>query len=341
MRSFLKPFGQLAILGLALTMPAYATLDASIDDSTVMVGGDVKLRLMPLGASITNGKGSDDGNGYRKALRDLLVADGNEVDMVGTRESGDMDDNQHEGWDGLRIDQVLEKAKLSVPEQLPNLITINTGTNDCVQDYDIEHAANRTEELLKYLWKASPQATLILSTLLVNGDSDIEERVLEVNKQLKVLAGTMTAESRKVILVDMHSSDGPQTDDLVDGTHPDSEGYQKMAELWFRGIEDAATRGWLMSPQALPSDATSTGASTAASATASSVATTPGASNGSTTATGALETASEVVSEEQAQSTTDAAPAAQASEDGSKAPQVAGCPSVALILALGTLVLLI
>lgn len=291
---------------------------------------------MPLGASITDGKGSDDGNGYRKALRDLLVADGNKVDMVGSRESGDMDDNQNEGWNGLRIDQVLEKAKASVPKLLPNLITINVGTNDCVQDYDIENAAGRMEEMLRYLWKTSSKATVILSTLLVNGDSDVEERVLEVNKQFKVLAENMTAESRKVILVDMHSSDGPQEADLVDGTHPDSAGYQKMAELWFKGIEDAASRGWLESPEVLPTDVTSTIASTI-----SSPSTTPGVSNGSTSATGALETATAVVDDKEAQSTTDAASAAQSSEDGSKAPQAAGCPAVALILAIGTLVLLI
>ncbi|KAH7022917.1 SGNH hydrolase-type esterase domain-containing protein, partial [Ilyonectria destructans] len=334
MRSLLKPLGQLAVLGLALTVPAYATRNDNIDDAKVMVGGNVELRLMPLGASITDGKGSDDGNGYRKTLRDLLVADGNKVDMVGSRESGDMDDNQNEGWNGLRIDQVLEKAKASVPELLPNLITINVGTNDCVQDYDIENAAGRMEEMLRYLWKTSSKATVILSTLLVNGDSDVEERVLEVNKQFKVLAENMTAESRKVILVDMHSSDGPQEGDLVDGTHPDSAGYQKMAELWFKGIEDAASRGWLESPEVLPTDATSTMIST------TSPSMTPGASNGSTSATGALETASAVVDDKEAQSTTDAASAAQSSEDGSKAPRTAGCPAVALILAIGTLVLL-
>ncbi|KAF7544762.1 hypothetical protein G7Z17_g9700 [Cylindrodendrum hubeiense] len=335
MRSLLMPLGQLAVVGLALTVPAYATRDDTIDDARVLVGGNVDLRLMPLGASITNGKGSDDGNGYRKALRDLLVADGNEVDMVGSLESGDMDDNQNEGWNGLRIDQVLEKAKASVPERLPNLFTINVGTNDCLQDYDIEHAGDRMEEMLKYLWNASPLASIILSTLLVNGDADIEERVLEVNKQLKVLAEQMAAESRKLILVDMHSSDGVQEEDLVDGTHPDSAGYEKMAKLWFNGTEDAASRGWLQSPQVLPSGGTSTTAST----TAPSASTTPGASNGTASATGTLDTATAVVNDKEAQSTTDAAP--QVSEDGSKAPQAAGCPAVALILALGTLVILI
>ncbi|KAK7424912.1 hypothetical protein QQX98_000188 [Neonectria punicea] len=331
MWSLLNSLGQLAVLGLALTSSAYAVSDKKIDDFRVMVGGNVDLRLMPLGASITSGKKSDDGNGYRKYLRDLLVADGNKVDMVGSLDSGDMDDNQNEGWDGLRIDEVLVKAKASVPERLPNLITINAGTNDCVQNYDIEHAADRMEEMLKYLWSASPKATIILSTLLVNGDSDVEEKVLDVNEQLKNLTDEMAAASRKVILVDMHSSDGPQKGDLVDGTHPDSAGYSKMADLWFKGIEDAASRGWLESPEALDGDDTSTATPSAS--------TTPGASNTTIAETDALQTATGVVNQEE-QSSTDA-PSSQSPQDGSKAPQAAGCPAVALILAIGTLVLLI
>lgn len=53
----------------------------------------VPLRIMPLGASITWGTESEDGNGYRKVLRDSLVTAGFAVDMVGSQKSGDMEDN--------------------------------------------------------------------------------------------------------------------------------------------------------------------------------------------------------------------------------------------------------
>ncbi|KAH6898667.1 SGNH hydrolase-type esterase domain-containing protein [Thelonectria olida] len=333
MQSSMKQFWRLAALSLTLTTSAAASSDESIDDSKILVGGNVDLRLMPLGASITRGKGSEDGNGYRKYLRDLLVADGNDVDMVGTQKSGSMNDNEHEGWDGLRIDQVYEKAQKSVPERLPNLITINAGTNDCAQDYDIDGAADRMLEMLEFLWDASPKASIILSTLLVNGDSDIEERVLEVNKQLTTLGKNMTAKSKKLILVDMHSSDGPQEDDLVDGTHPNSDGYEKMAKIWFEGIEEAASRGWLESPQVL---------STASSST-SSATSTPGGSNATKSDTVASETAN-VGGEKGSngdfiQSTTQSASSSQETQDGSRASRAGGYPTIALILALSTLVL--
>ncbi|WYZ35166.1 hypothetical protein EsH8_I_001442 [Colletotrichum jinshuiense] len=221
-------------------------------DFNILVGGNVSLRIMPLGASITYGLTSSDGNGYREKLRNLLVADGNPVDMVGSHPNGTMEDNENEGWSGFRIEQVLAKAKVSVPTTLPNLVLINAGTNDCVQNFDTANASARVLEMLEYIWDTSRRASIVLSTLLVNGNANTEACVLQVNEQYKKLVEEQQAKSKKVVLVDMHSDKGPLKSDLVDGTHPSDEGYGKMANIWFEGIKDAASRGWLESPQALP-----------------------------------------------------------------------------------------
>lgn len=54
---------------------------------------DEYLRILPLGASITQGVGSSTGNGYRKPLRDKLRSEGWLVNMVGTKQDGNMVDN--------------------------------------------------------------------------------------------------------------------------------------------------------------------------------------------------------------------------------------------------------
>ncbi|KAK1979293.1 GDSL-like Lipase/Acylhydrolase [Colletotrichum cereale] len=221
-------------------------------DFNILVGGNVSLRIMPLGASITFGQASTDGNGYREALRNLLVADGNPVDMVGSHPNGTMADNDNEGWPGFRIDQVLDKAEASVPATLPNLVLINAGTNDCVQSFDTDNAAARTLEMLEFIWTTSKRASVVLSTLLPNGNPTTEACVLRVNEQYKALVEEQQALSKKVVLADMHSDAGPLASDLVDGTHPSDAGYVKMANLWFASIKDAASRGWLEAPQALP-----------------------------------------------------------------------------------------
>ena len=54
--------------------------------------GNFYLRVMPLGASITEGVASSDGNGYRKWLRDTLRYNGWQVNMVGSKQNGNMKD---------------------------------------------------------------------------------------------------------------------------------------------------------------------------------------------------------------------------------------------------------
>jgi len=66
------------------------------EDATGLTTRDAKdfyLRIMPLGASITEGSRSSDENGYRKLLRQQLRWKGWKVNMVGTKNEGTMSDN--------------------------------------------------------------------------------------------------------------------------------------------------------------------------------------------------------------------------------------------------------
>jgi len=89
--------------------------------------GGPTLRILCLGASITFGYKSSDGNGFRYGLRKKLVESGQTVNMIGSRSSGTMADNQVEGWEGFRIAEVGLKAELSLP-QLPNVVCIHVGS---------------------------------------------------------------------------------------------------------------------------------------------------------------------------------------------------------------------
>ena len=201
---------------------------------------------MPLGGSITYGQCSSHGNGYRSLLHDLLIKDGYEVDIVGSRNHGSMSNNAHEGWRGFRIEQIAKKAEKSVPRYLPNLFTLNAGSNDCLQDFALDRAEERVRALLERLWDCAPGSTVLLSTLLVCASLRTEMRVLRFNENLRLLAEKLAEERRRLVLVDMHGSDGPGVADLsADGVHPNDEGYEKMAVKWFEGVREADERGLL------------------------------------------------------------------------------------------------
>jgi lysophospholipase L1-like esterase len=196
-----------------------------------------------LGASITYGVASTDKNGYRLALRQNVTAEGNAVNMVGNVKSGSMLDNENEGWSGYIIDQVLAKAQDSVARWKPNVITLNVGTNDCARNIDVPNAGKRMEALLEVIWTESPNSTVILSTVLVNGNANTEKNAVVVNEQYTALAKALRSSGRKVVLVDMRGPGGVLATDLADGTHPNDYGYGKMAVIWTKGLRQASTEG--------------------------------------------------------------------------------------------------
>ncbi|KAI0853119.1 carbohydrate esterase family 3 protein [Daldinia vernicosa] len=241
--------------GLALPMPESSQPNYGLPQRNALTprakkgfGNGVPLRIMPLGASITFGFGSSDNNGYRKDLRDKLEAAGNKVNMVGNNPSGTMKDNDTEGWKSYTIDQVRDKANTSVPKYKPNVVLVNVGTNDCVQNKDVPNAGARLRTLLDALYAESPKATVILSTLLVNRDPDVQARVEDYNAQLKKVGDSLQRDGKKrLVVVDMQSDNGPEVDDLnTDGTHPDDAGYRKMADVFYEGLEEADRRDYFV-----------------------------------------------------------------------------------------------
>ncbi|KAH7308940.1 SGNH hydrolase-type esterase domain-containing protein [Stachybotrys elegans] len=197
-----------------------------------------------VGGSITQGVGSSDRNGYRKALYEMLRSHHYNVRMVGSRKVGTMQNNENEGWRGFKIDEIEAKAKKSVNNLLPNLITLNAGSNDCLQKFNLHNIDQRMSGMLDFLWSASPGSTIILSTLLVNADKETDSRVVAVNQMLRALVEQKAAEKRRIVLADMYTADGPGLGDLGDdGIHPGDDGYMKMAAIWFQSIQEASMKG--------------------------------------------------------------------------------------------------
>ncbi|SPN96523.1 related to acetylxylan esterase [Cephalotrichum gorgonifer] len=229
---------------------------------------DFYLRIMPLGASITEGDPSppedSSGNGYRKFIRDKLRFEGWKVNMVGDRRRGTMKDNDHEGKGGDRITAVTERAKVSVRRWLPNVVLINAGTNDATQDGSVESVAGsgqRMRTLIDTVFAEVPNAVVVLSTLLPNtrilkNGKRAQENVDIINAQFRQLYRTYVPLDRdgnevpnpafKVVLAEM--ADFILPGELHDATHPNVVGQKKMAAVWGWAISYANEKGWLAPP---------------------------------------------------------------------------------------------
>ncbi|KAH7176410.1 hypothetical protein EDB81DRAFT_772584 [Dactylonectria macrodidyma] len=99
--------------------------------------------------------------------------------------AGSMSNRKNEGWRGYGLGQADNKARQSVSTLLPTVFTINAGSNDSIQDFRIQNSGQRMADMLEYLSQASPTSSIILSTMLVNADKEVNSRVLRANDQLR------------------------------------------------------------------------------------------------------------------------------------------------------------
>ncbi|KAJ5359994.1 CheY-like superfamily [Penicillium concentricum] len=209
------------------------------DDKTI------ELRILPLGASITWGTNSKSGNGYRKYLRDQLWVDGWSVDMVGTKNHGNMQDNAVEAHPGDVITQIQTAAQKSLPYR-PNVVLINAGANDCKLRLDIPKAGARMRAMIEDIvhYDGMEKTTIILSTLIPSSDPQTAVSIPTVNAQYRELVTTMRKEGMSIVLAEMNPPSSVVAHNLLswprdyttngkaDITHPNDCGYRKMARVW-------------------------------------------------------------------------------------------------------------
>lgn len=220
---------------------------------------------MCLGASIVKGETSPGTIGFRKVLRDDLVGYGVLVNMVGSVQLGNMTDNDVEAYGGYRITQIHDKAKNIVPETLPNVFVLNVGTNNILQQRDIDKAGAQMEDFIDYLLETSPRSFVVLSTLLTNTYQDSETDVLNINSQYRDLMTTFEAANKSVVLAELHPSEGggdevPQVEDIgPDGSHPLVSGYEKMGHILAKAVKTADEKGFIQvaTENGIPDDGSS------------------------------------------------------------------------------------
>ncbi|KAH7360335.1 SGNH hydrolase-type esterase domain-containing protein [Rhexocercosporidium sp. MPI-PUGE-AT-0058] len=231
---------------------------------------NVRLKILPLGDSITFGFQSTDGNGYRKHLLDKITTNGT-AQYVGSVRSGNMTDNHNEGHPGATITQIGNFSRGSLTLR-PNLILLMAGTNDMNMNLSVG-ATERLENLIDMCSTTCPDAVILVTQLSPAAPRDVEARIEQFNPTVIRLVANREGRGMKVAVVDMPKF--VTTADLKDELHPNDIGYAKMADAWFEGIQKATTKGWFTPPIDANGPPQVVGVASVASATRSYLAPTP------------------------------------------------------------------
>jgi acyl-CoA thioesterase-1 len=199
----------------------------------------VVLRVMPLGASSTVGKGSPETAGYRGPLQALLARDGLAVDMVGSKREGpaSVPDCDYEGVSGLTLDGLKPRVAGWVRRARPDVILLHMGTNDILRGADPGEAAELLEGVLAEITRVSDAHVIVAGVWGQRGDVRTREAFERLSA---VTVAGIRQRGHSVRFVDVT---GLLTQNqLADGLHPNAAGYRVIASMWERQIMDATGR---------------------------------------------------------------------------------------------------
>ncbi len=221
-----------------------------------------KIRVMPLGDSITDGYSTV--GGYRNTLCELLTEYGyaDKVDFVGPNWGGSGYDPQHAGYSGYSIDNIAQEDSISgqrtglssfidwlMGEYPADVVMLQIGTNDILSYYDLDNIGVRLENLVDTILTYIPEDGMLFlapiscmdatNTLYINEYyftvESMDEIVNTYNAAIEEIATRKEAEGKNIAFANVHATTTKA--DLYDGVHPSEEGYAKMGLQWYNYLK--------------------------------------------------------------------------------------------------------
>ena len=203
------------------------------------------IRIMPLGDSITYDNREADlhdprpastRTGYRSHLWYMLQDAKYGADFVGSRVAGqaikppfDPDNEGHPGWTSLDI---AEKTYDYMVHSQPDIVLLHIGTNDHgTFAGDVDRILN---EINYYEQASGKKVHVIVAQIIDRRDHD---RLIPLfNDNVKKVVASHVMAGDFVTMVDMYHDAHLTRGDYADNTHPNDQGYYKMATVWFNAL---------------------------------------------------------------------------------------------------------
>ncbi|MBP3242637.1 MAG: hypothetical protein J6L99_02135 [Ruminococcus sp.] len=307
-----------AISASALAVSALSIFSApAADDSDT-------VKIMCIGDSITDGYTSDYAGSYRKFIYNQLTEKGYSIDMVGNKdESGEWlstytdpetgetfsYDNANTGYSGYTIKSF--GGRMGIYETLessgcleatsPDIVTLQIGTNDVIDCYEMDSAGERLGSLVEYILANIPDTSALFVTTIPDLDPNREEvynwfgnyrhsadwqvqyddetaenavkqTIKDYNAQVEAVVKEMQAQHSNLYFADVNSVITDVKTQLFDGVHPNNTGYKAMGTYWAGMLDNYL--GGTIAPVTGTSTATTTNTTTTSDTTTTTAVTT-------------------------------------------------------------------
>lgn len=206
-------------------------------------------KILPLGDSITWGVNYD--GGYRVKLFANTLTDKKNITYVGKLSNGPAtvsgvtfpkNNEGHSGWTIQQIDDIVTgkstdanyTGKKMMVEQAPNIVLLHAGTNDTSRSPT--GMTDRLGTLIDHIVADGPNALLVVTTIIPIKQGSYGTVGETFNNAIPAVVQKRIDAGKHVVLVDMFKS-FPSAGLSGDGVHPNQQGYDWMAGVWYDAIK--------------------------------------------------------------------------------------------------------
>ncbi len=209
------------------------------------------VRIMPLGDSITyddtyadsdHPRPAGQRSGYRNYLWYKLQDAGFAADFVGSQIAGqDITppfDPENEGHPGWTTYDIAEHAYDYMVNSQPDMVLLHIGTNDRTTT-NPQGVADILNAIDQYEVTYSKHVKVFVALIIDRKEPD--GRIPIFNRRLNDMLQQRIAQGDDIVIVDMYNDAGLTSSDYADNTHPNDNGYYKIANVWFNAIMQNST----------------------------------------------------------------------------------------------------
>ena len=208
---------------------------------------------MPLGDSTTAGLGTDAYDGaYRTSLETRLLSDGRGFNFVGSGTKGppELNDKDHEGHGGFRINDVAAGVAGYYGATPPDVVLLMIGTNDIRSGpvADLPLLTGRLGSLLDQMWNLSHSTHIVVASILPQPDLTVPGKfdparapaLSQYNGSIPGLVNDRAAQGRPISFANVNAAVSPGN--VPDGSHANAAGNAQAAGVFRNALVAARAR---------------------------------------------------------------------------------------------------
>ncbi len=230
------------------------------------------IKIMPVGNSITAGEhyrfpALEKRTGYRKALYEMLIENGYNVDFVGSQKHGirpeghpDWYDWNSEAYPGWKIPDIAGKVDTALEIYNPDILLVHVGTNGSDWEDKPLQVMEMLDGINDYAVQKDQPITVFLCLIIKRFIEEDPVPTTRFNEEVREQVHSRSNDKIRIILVDMENGAGlDYSDNLPDPNanppyeggdmlgyrypgvaydkyHPNDKGNRKMASLLYKEL---------------------------------------------------------------------------------------------------------